>query len=127
MTMMNCECYLNLDRAYEISLVQADYASILYTITNDNDEAIENIETVIFSSKKLKVEKTLEKLNDIEWLLSFTGDETAQFKTFSGMTYDLTITMKGETTPVTIIYEANIVVKKKENALNADNSGDIQS
>lgn len=125
--MKNCECYLNLDKAYEISLVQSDYASILYTITNDNDEAIENIETVIFSSKKLKVEKTLEKLNDTEWLLSFTGDETTQFKTFSGMTYDLTITMKGETTPVTIVYEASIVVKKKENALNADNSGDVQS
>ena len=108
---------LELVDAYTIELIQGDYASYLYHLTDQNGNVIMDIESVVFTCKRLGIQQELTKLNDTDYQLVFTSDQTSQMKSMSGMTYDITVKFTTSETPITLIYNADIFVLKKENAL----------
>ena len=115
---MICGCSLvNVDE-YEIEFVQGDYFSVVFTISDEFDEAIKNIEHVVFTCERLGLQYNLTPLSDKDFLLAIDGDLTETFETFSGITYDLTLQLKGSDTPFTLIHDANFSVLKKTKKLN---------
>lgn len=110
---MNCEL---VKKNYEITLVQGDYGSYLYKITNCDGSPIENVSSAVFTCSKLGVEKDLIKLNDTDFSLILEPTQTKQFIPCE-CTYDITITIGDENKLYTIIRSAVLTILEKENPL----------
>lgn len=122
---MICNCN-KLTDDYSIEVIQGDYASVVFTITDEFDDKIDDIKQVVFTCKRLGIEQVLQPLSDVEFMLVFSGDTTMQWPTYTGITYDITLELKGSTTPLTLVHDASLSVLKKENPLNDDNTSDVQ-
>lgn len=113
---MNYSCALN-EKNYKIVLVQGDYGSYLYNITNVDGSEIENIASAIFTCSKLGIQKELEKLNNKSFSLVLEPRATKTF-TPCECTYDITIKIGSGDKLYTIIRSAVFTVLEKENPLN---------
>lgn len=113
---MNYSCALN-EKNYGITLVQGDYGSYLYNITNLDGSEIEDISTAIFTCSKLGVQKELTKLNNTSFSLELSPSITKDFMPCE-CTYDITIKIGAGDKLYTIIRSAVFTVLEKENPLN---------
>lgn len=113
---MNCGCVISEVDDFTITFVQGDYASFLFELTDQNDEPLTDVKNVIFSSKQLKLSKTLTKVSDTIYALTFESAETAAMTPVK-CTYDLTVEFSTNASPVTLVYKARLIVLKKENAI----------
>lgn len=113
---MNCGCVISEVDDFELLLIQGDYASFLFELTDQNDEPLTDIENVIFSSKQLKLSKTLTKVSETTYALIFENAETSVMTPVK-CTYDLTVEFSINASPVTVVYKAKFIVLKKENAI----------
>lgn len=113
---MNCECMIQ-SNDYSIEIVQGDFFSCLYDITNQDGSQIMGIDKVLFSSKYLNIVKELQSIDSMTYQLELTSEETAAMKVGNNATYDITITFNTDETPVTVVYEAQLSVLKKENTI----------
>lgn len=102
---------------YSITIVQGDYVSCLYTITDANELPLNDIKEVIFTCNRLKLQKTLEQIDSTNFELSIDS-ETTSLLAVCNCTYDITVTFNSEETPITLIHNANLSVLQKENKLN---------
>lgn len=114
---MICGCNILNSDEYGIELVQGDYFSAIFTITDEFGEPVKNVEHVVFTCERLELQYNLTAISDKEYILTIDGSITSKFATFSGMTYDLTLQLKGSDTPLTLIHDANFTVLKKTNKL----------
>ena len=114
---MSCDCMIKLRDDYDIELIQGDYASFVYDITDQNDEPLNNIEAVIFTCSRLKTQITLSPINDARFALIFDSSLTSGFSACT-CTYDITIKFKSIQTPITVIHDGGFTIFKKENKLN---------
>lgn len=112
---MDCSCMIKMCN-YDIELIQGDYSSFLYTITDNNDEPLNNINKVIFSCKRLKSTIELIKITNSDFALIFSSDITSTFSSCV-TTYDITIMFKNEQTPITVVYDATLTILRKENKI----------
>lgn len=113
---MNCGCVISEVDDFAITFVQGDYASFLFELTDQNDDPLTDVENVVFSSKQLKLSKTLTKVSDTTYALTFESAETAAMTPVK-CTYDLTVEFSTNASPVTLVYKARLIVLKKENAI----------
>lgn len=104
-----------------IEIVQGDYLSCAFTITDEEGNALQNVKEVLFSSTFLNFQKELDKTSDSEFVLNVDSTTTSQFNVGT-CTYDLTITFNDEVSPITVIYNAKFVVLKKENTINVSSN-----
>lgn len=118
---MDCGCSINVNDNYDIQLIQGDYGSYLYIITNQDNSPLENVESVVFTCSRLKQQIALVSTSQSEFALALDSDLTSTFSPCT-CTYDITVLFKGEATPITVIHNANLTILKKENKLNG-NSG----
>lgn len=116
---MNCDCMMQMRDDYNIELVQGDYGSFLYNITDSENEPLVNIEQVVFTCARLKTQIELTQLSPVDFALTMNSDLTSKF-TACTCTYDITLIFKGTQTPVTVIHNAGFTILKKENKLNGD-------
>lgn len=123
---MICGCNILNNDEYEIEFVQGDYFSVVFTITDEYDDPVKNVENAVFTCERLGLQYNLTPISDREYLLTIDGSITSTFETFSGTTYDLTLQLKDSDTPLTLIHDASLVVLKKVNKLNegGDDNGD---
>lgn len=120
---MICGCNM-LSDDYSIEFVQGDYMSAVFTITDEYDDKVDNIEHVVFTCERLGLQQNLTQLSDVEFMLVFSGEETDKFVTYNGTTYDITLQLKGSDTPLTLVHNASFSVLKKNNPLEGgDNDG----
>ena len=111
---MNC----NFDMTdYSIELIQGDYGSYLYHITNSDGSMLENVKSVIFTCAKLKIQKTLTNIAESNYLLTLDSVTTQAFSPYTH-TYDITILFNDDETPYTVIHDADFIILKKENVVN---------
>lgn len=120
---MICNCNL-IDDDYSLEIIQGDYASVVFTITDEFDDKVENIDKVVFTCHRLNIQQTLDALSDTEFMLVFNGETTAQWPTYTGITYDITLELKGSTTPLTLVHDASLTILKKENTVNGEDSSE---
>lgn len=118
---MGCECMVEIKDNFDIELVQGDYGSFLYDITDANNEPLNNVDAVIFTCARLKMQITLTSISNIQFLLALDSVLTSGFSACT-CTYDITIKFKSTQTPVTVIHNACLTILKKENKLNGDNN-----
>lgn len=114
---MSCDCMFELKNDYSIELVQGDYGSFLYIITDKDDNALDNIDDVVFTCSRLKLQQSLIAISRMEFALTFDASTTSKFNACT-CTYDVTIIFKGNQSPYTVIHDANFTILKKENKLN---------
>lgn len=117
---MGCDCMFKLKDNFDIELVQGDYASFLYDITDQNDEPLNNVDAVIFTCARLKTQITLTSISNTRFLLALDSVLTSGFSACT-CTYDITIKFKNAQTPITVIHNAYFTILKKENKLNVNN------
>lgn len=113
---MGCNCMTELKDDYSIELIQGDYGSFLFNITDETGAPLQKLSKIVFTSNRLKLQIELEKQSDTEFLLIIDDEVTLN----SGpciTTYDITAIFEGDATPYTVIYNAKLVILKKENAL----------
>lgn len=94
-----------------LKLIQGDSFNVTFTVIENSDL----ISDLIFSSRVLKLEKTLTKIDDNQWLFSLTPEETMELPSVCG-TFDLTAILQ-ENQVETLIYQGNIKVSKKINTI----------
>lgn len=111
---MTCNLDVN---DYSIELIQGDYGSYVYHITNSDGTKLENVKSVIFTCARLKLQKTLVDIGESNYVLTLDSATTQAFSPYTH-TYDITILFNDEATPYTVIYNANFTVLKKENVVN---------
>lgn len=113
---MICKCELPTTNDYSITLVQGDYGSYLFNITNSDGTALDNVNSVIFTCSRLKVQESLSQFADNVFSLILNSELT---KTFTPCTcsYDITIKFNDDATPYTVIRSASLTILKKENPL----------
>lgn len=116
---MGCDCMTELKDDFAIELVQGDYGSFLYNITDTNNEPLNDVDAVIFTCARLKTQINLTPITRAQFSLAMDSSLTSQFTPCTS-TYDITILFKGTQSPVTLIYNAGITILKKENKLNVD-------
>lgn len=117
---MGCDCMFKLKDDFDIELVQGDYGSFLYDITDTNDEPLNNIDAVIFTCTRLKTQITLTSMSNTQFLLTLDSALTSGFSACT-CTYDITIKFKGTQSPITVVHNAYLTILKKENKLNVNN------
>ena len=117
---MGCDCMLKLKDNFDIELVQGDYASFLYDITDANDEPLNDIDAVIFTCARLKTQITLTSISNTQFLLTLDSALTSRFSACT-CTYDITIKFESAQTPITVVHNAYFTILKKENKLNVNN------
>lgn len=111
---MNC----NFDVTdYSIELIQGDYGSYVYTILDENGSVLENVKAIVFTCSRLKVKQELLKITDSIYSLTLPSELTETFAACT-CTYDITIEFNSDSTPHTVVYNANFTILKKENKLN---------
>lgn len=113
---MNCDCMMQMRDNYDIELVQGDYGSFLYNITDSNDAPLTNIKQVIFTCARLKTQIELAQILPSQFTLIMNSDLTSKF-TACTCTYDITIIFTTSQTPLTVIHNAGFTILKKENKL----------
>lgn len=116
---MGCDCMVELRDDYDIELVQGDYGSFLYNITDQNDEPLADVDVVIFTCSRLKTQITLTPITNTQFSLTMDSVLTSGFSACA-CTYDITIKFKSTQTPITVIHNAGLTILKKENKLNGD-------
>lgn len=114
---MSCGCMVELKDDYDIELVQGDYGSFLYNITDQNDEPLDNVESVIFTCSRLKTQIELSSISRSQFALVLDSSLTSEFSACT-CTYDITVTFKSAQTPITVIHNGGLTILKKENKLN---------
>ena len=109
-------CNANIED-YTIQIIQGDYLSCIYTITDQNGKALTNVKNVIFTCKRLNLQIILKSIDasNFELILDSAITSTLQACT---TTYDITIQFNDESTPHTVIFDSEIIVLKKENVVN---------
>ena len=117
---MRCNCMFELSDDYDIELVQGDYSSFLYDITDQNDEPLDNVDAVIFTCSRLKTQITLLAINRSQFALILDSSLTSGFSACT-CTYDITVKFKTAQTPITAIRSGGLTILKKENKLNDGN------
>ena len=117
---MGCDCMFKLKDNFDIELVQGDYGSFLYVITDTNNAPLNDIDAVIFTCTRLKTQITLTSMSNTQFLLTLDSALTSGFSACT-CTYDITIKFKNVQTPITVIYNAYLTILKKENKLNLNN------
>lgn len=117
---MGCDCMFKLKDDFDIELVQGDYGSFLYDITDTNDEPLNNIDAVIFTCTRLKTQITLTSMSNTQFLLTLDSSLTSGFSACT-CTYDITIKFKSTQSPITVVHNAYLTILKKENRLNVNN------
>ena len=117
---MGCDCMFKLKDNFDIELVQGDYASFLYDITDANDEPLNGVDAVIFTCARLKTQITLTSISNTRFLLTLDSALTSRFSACT-CTYDITIKFKSAQTPITVVHNAYFTILKKENKLNVNN------
>lgn len=111
---MNC----NFDVTdYSIELIQGDYGSYVYHITNSDGTMLENVNSVIFTCARLKIQKTLADIGESNYALTIDSVVTQAFSSYTH-TYDITILFNDDQTPYTVIHDADFIILKKENVVN---------
>ena len=115
---MDCNCLTNVAN-YDIELIQGDYGSYLYVITNQDGTPLKDVENVVFTCSRLKQQLNLSVLSETEFSLTLDSELTSTFSACT-CTYDITILFKGEQTPITVVHNATFVILKKENKLNGN-------
>lgn len=118
---MGCDCMFKLKDNFDIELVQGDYASFLYDITDANDEPLNAVDTVIFTCARLKTQITLTSMSNTQFLLTLDSALTNGFSACT-CTYDITIKFKNTQSPITVVHNAYFTILKKENKLNVNNN-----
>lgn len=116
---MGCDCMVELRDDFDIELVQGDYGSFIYNITDQNDEPLTDVDVVIFTCARLKTQINLTSITSTQFSLTMDSNLTSRFTPCTS-TYDITILFKGTQSPVTLIHNANITILKKENKLNVN-------
>ena len=116
---MICNCNVLLDD-YSLEIVQGDYLSVVYTLTDEYGNNLDDIKQVVFTCEQLGLQQVLTKLSPTEFWLQYDGTTTANWSTFLGATYDITLELVGNATPLTLVHDASFTILKKENKLNAD-------
>lgn len=117
---MGCDCMFKLKDDFDIELVQGDYGSFLYDITDTNDEPLNGVDAVIFTCARLKTQITLTPMSNTQFLLTLNSVLTSGFSACT-CTYDITIKFKGTQSPITVVHNAYLTILKKENKLNVNN------
>lgn len=117
---MGCDCMFKLKDNFDIELVQGDYGSFLYVITDTNNAPLNDIDAVIFTCTRLKTQIALTSMSNTQFLLTLDSALTSGFSACT-CTYDITIKFKNAQTPITVIYDAYLTILKKENKLNVNN------
>lgn len=112
---MNCECMIP-QQSYELVFVQGDYCSATFTITDDQGNALQELDKVIFSCARLKQEIELTQQNKTTFLLAISSDVSSTFNACT-TTYDVTVAFNGSATPRTVIYNGTITILQKDNPL----------
>lgn len=114
---MGCDCMVELKDDYDIELVQGDYGSFLYNITDQNDEPLDNVESVIFTCPRLKTQIELLSISRSQFALMLDSSLTSGFNACT-CTYDITVKFKTAQTSITVIHNGGLTILKKENKLN---------
>lgn len=117
---MGCDCMFKLKDDFDIELVQGDYGSFLYDITDTNNGPLDNIDAVIFTCTRLKTQITLTSMSNTQFLLTLDSSLTSGFSACT-CTYDITIKFKSTQSPITVVHNAYLTILKKENKLNVNN------
>lgn len=100
---------------YSIHIIQGDNASFLFNITDEKNNVIPNITSVIFSCSRLNLKKNLVNIGNGDYELNFSAEET---KNFSPCTCTYDITIKIENVMVhTVVKNEVFYVHKKENPI----------
>lgn len=102
---------------YSIELIQGDYGSYVYHITNFDGTMLENVKSVIFTCARLKLQKTLTDIGESNYALILDSVTTRAFSAYI-YTYDITILFNDDETPYTVIHDADFIILKKENVVN---------
>lgn len=113
---MGCDCMVGCKDDFDIELVQGDYGSFVFHITDENANELQNLDKIIFTSNRLKLQIELEKQTNTDFLLIIDNEVTLNIGACTA-TYDITAIFKGNATPYTVIHNAKFVILKKENAL----------
>lgn len=113
---MACGCATRDSENYNISVIQGDYSSFLFILTDQKDDAIANVKSVIFTCAQLNLQQELTAVSDREFTLVFNGTLT-QTLTVGSFSYDVTVQFKDEEYK-TAIYNGVLTVLKKENGIN---------
>lgn len=101
---------------YSIELVQGDYLSCLYDITDQNGLPLDNVKSIVFTCNRLKVQRELKRLDATTFELDMASEMTSQFSACT-CSYDITVLFNNSETPHTIIHNADFTILKKENKL----------
>ena len=113
---MGCDCLTNFVDSYDIELIQGDYGSFVFHITDENGNPLQNLSEIVFTSKRLNLEVKLEQLSDTDFLLAIESAMTSNVGACNA-TYDITAIFDGHATPYTVIYNAKFIILKKDNTL----------
>lgn len=112
-------CGLNLSSSNTLSIIKGDFFSCSFTLTNEDGSPLVGISSVIFTSKILSLEIQLNPtvLNPNIFILELGPEITSNFIISSQSTYDITVQLVNQQSPITAIRSARLEVLRKENPL----------
>lgn len=113
---MSCNCMIPIKNNYDIEIIQGDYASFDFILTDQNDVALSNVKSVIFTCKRLATQIELTKIDDTQYGLLIDGNTTQAFEA-GNYSYDITVKFKNNQFK-TAIYDGVLTILKKENVVN---------